>query len=177
MLNPVRRIITAIDAEGRSYIAEAGPSPAVLTSEARQGYANHNIWRTSSTPAAIDEPDSIVQHSGVLPPAAGTVVRIIDIPPEAKDPEERRRQTEQVFKQMFQDAQHHAGHSRHPGMHTTGTIDYAIMIAGELVAIMDDGEEVMRPGDVLVQRGTSHAWRNRSDEIARIAFILIDGKR
>lgn len=174
-LPPVRRLVTAIDDQGRSYIAEAGPSPAILTMEARPGYANHNLWRTTATPAPLAAADDITSHNGVLPPRNGTVIRVIDIPPEPKDPEERRRQTEAIFQRMFADARHDGGSARHPGMHTTDTIDYAIMIEGELVAIMDEGEEVMRPGDVLIQRGTAHAWRNRSDAVARIAFVLIDG--
>jgi uncharacterized cupin superfamily protein len=62
-------------------------------------------------------------------------------------------------------------------MHITDTIDYAILLQGELVAIMDEGETVMRAGDILIQRGTNHAWANRSDAVARIAFILVDGRR
>ena len=62
-------------------------------------------------------------------------------------------------------------------MHVTDTIDYAILLQGELVAIMDEGETVMRAGDILIQRGTNHAWANRSGAIARIAFILVDGRR
>jgi uncharacterized cupin superfamily protein len=62
-------------------------------------------------------------------------------------------------------------------MHITDTIDYAIVLQGELVAIMDEGETVMRAGDILIQRGTNHAWANRSDAVARIAFILVDGRR
>jgi uncharacterized cupin superfamily protein len=89
----------------------------------------------------------------------------------------RRRQTEAVFARMFADANHDPAHQRHPGMHRTATIDYAILVQGELVAIMDEGESVMRAGDILIQRGTNHAWANRSNEIARIAFILIDGHR
>lgn len=78
---------------------------------------------------------------------------------------------------MFADAKHNPSSGRHPGMHVTDTIDYAILLQGELVAIMDEGETVMRAGDILIQRGTNHAWANRSGEIARIAFILVDGKR
>ena len=61
----------------------------------------------------------------------------------------------------------------HPGMHRTRTIDYAIVLSGEIWAIMDEGERRMLPGDCLVQRGTSHAWSNRTDEPAQVAFILI----
>ena len=61
-------------------------------------------------------------------------------------------------------------------MHRTTTVDYAILLSGEMVAVMDAGEVVMRAGDVLIRRGTNHAWSNRSDKPARIAFVLIDGK-
>jgi uncharacterized cupin superfamily protein len=62
-------------------------------------------------------------------------------------------------------------------MHRTDTVDYAIMLEGEMVAIMDSGETVLRAGDVLVQRGTNHAWANRSGRPARIAFVLIAARR
>jgi hypothetical protein len=178
-LPPVRRILTGTNAAGRSYIEQDGPSPAVLTMDSRPGYANANLWRTLGADASVNAVDTITQHKGVLPPKHGTVLRVIDIPPEAKDPEERRTQTASVFAAMFPDATQHAHDvvARHPGMHLTDTVDYAILLQGELVAIMDDGETVMHAGDVLIQRGTNHAWANRSDEIARIAFILVDGTR
>ena len=176
-LPPVRRIVTGSDATGRSYIAEDGVAPAMLTMEGRAGYRNNNIWRTVGSPAPLAASDSVLEHRGVLPPQGGTVLRVIDIPPEEKDPELRRRQTEAVFAAMFADAKHDSSHARHPGMHITDTIDYAIVLQGELVAIMDEGETVMRAGDILIQRGTHHAWANRSGAIARIAFILVDGRR
>jgi quercetin dioxygenase-like cupin family protein len=60
-------------------------------------------------------------------------------------------------------------------MHRTRTLDYVVMIEGELVLILDDSEVVLKPGDVVVQRGTDHAWENRSDAVARAAFFHIDG--
>jgi hypothetical protein len=176
-LAPVRRIVTGIDANGRSYIAEDGISPAMMTMQGREGYRNNNIWRTVGSPARVGAPDTVLEHRGVLPPKSGTVLRVIDIPPEDKDPEAQRRATEAVFAAMFADAKHDSSHARHPGMHITDTIDYAIVLQGELVAVMDDGETVMRAGDILIQRGTNHAWANRSGAIARIAFILVDGYR
>jgi hypothetical protein len=142
--------------------------------QGRDGYRNNNLWRTLGSPAQLAAPDSTLEHRGVLPPANGTVLRVIDIPPEPKDPAERLRLTKAVFAAMFPDAHHDPGDARHPGMHLTATIDYAIVLQGELVAILDEGETLMRAGDVLIQRGTNHAWANRSDNIARIAFILID---
>ncbi len=65
----------------------------------------------------------------------------------------------------------------HPGMHTTDTVDYAIVLEGEIVAIMEEGETVMRQGDVLIQRGTAHAWANRSGKAVKVAFILVASSR
>ena len=104
------------------------------------------------------------------------MIRVFDIPPESSDPEERKRQVSASFSHMFTDADHRPDR-RHPGMHRTDSVDYAIVLMGELVAIMDDDETVMRAGDILIQRGTNHAWANRSGRMCRIAFILIDGKR
>lgn len=176
-LPPVRRILTGTNSSGRSYIMTDGESPAVMTMAGRDGYRNSNLWRTLGADKSVDAPDTITHHKGVLPPKEGTVLRVIDIPPESKDPEERRKQTAAVFAAMFPDAKQDHTVAHHPGMHVTDTIDYAILLQGELVAIMDEGETTMRAGDVLIQRGTNHAWANRSDEIARIAFILVDGKR
>jgi uncharacterized cupin superfamily protein len=63
---------------------------------------------------------------------------------------------------------------RHPGMHRTRTLDYAIVLSGEIYAVLDEGEVLLEAGDVLVQRGTNHAWSNRSERPCRIAFVLVD---
>jgi hypothetical protein len=173
---PIRRIVTGIDSQGHSRIISDGPSPAVRTIPERPGYRVTNLWATEGAPAQIDGPDIVTALQGVLPPTSGTVVRIIDIPPEPKDPAERERAMKASFGKLFKDADHNPKPGQHPGMHTTTTVDYAIMISGELVAIMDEGETVMRAGDVLIQRGTNHGWSNRSDAPARIAFILVDGR-
>lgn len=177
-LPPIRRIVTEDNAQGRSRIAQDGPATAVRYVPERPGYRSVNLWRTESGPARIDAPDSIEAHKGVLPPGdGGSVVRIIDIPPESKDPAERHRQIVATFGGIFADAQHDSRAGVHPGMHRTDTVDYAILLEGELWAIMDEGETLMKSGDVLIQRGTNHAWANRSDKPARICFVLLDGVR
>lgn len=136
-----------------------------------------NIWCTASTPADTDAGDESFRLQGVAPPANGTVLRIIDIPPESTDPEVTRKQIQATFGNVFSDAHRDdAGVKKHPGMHRTSTVDYALVLQGEVVAVMDNDETTLRAGDVLVQRGTNHAWANRSGEIVRIAFVLIDGK-
>ena len=123
----------------------------------------------------MDEEDSIDAHQGILPPDSGTILRIIDFPPEPADPAERDRRIRATFGGMFKDATHDG--RKHPGMHRTDTLDYAICLEGEIWSVMDEGETLMRAGDVLIQRGTNHAWANRSQKTARIAFVLIDAMR
>jgi mannose-6-phosphate isomerase-like protein (cupin superfamily) len=177
-LPPIRRIVTADDAHGRSRIAEDAPAACIRTVDERPGYRNVNLWRTESAPAALAAPDSIADHRGILPPAnGGSILRIIDFPPEVADPAERKRRIQATFGTMFTDAQHDKREGAHPGMHRTETVDYAIILEGEIWAVMDENETLMRAGDVLIQRGTNHAWANRSRKTARIAFVLLDGRR
>jgi len=174
---PIRRIVTGHDEQGRSCIIEDGASPAVRLVPERPGYRVTNLWRTVGAPAAIGAPDTIDQHQGVAPPPQGTVIRIIDIPPEASNVDERKRQAAATFGKLFADADHHLEDRRHPGMHITESVDYAIILDGELTAILDKDETVMHTGDVLIQRGTNHAWANRSGKMARVLFVLVAGHR
>jgi quercetin dioxygenase-like cupin family protein len=176
-MKPIRRVLTGDDAQGQSLIVADGPSPSVRLVPERPGYRVSNIWRTGAAPSPVDAADGIADHKGVSPPDAGTVLRIIDFPPEPTDPKELERALQATFGTMFRDAQHAPKPGEHPGMHRTDTIDYAIMLEGEMVAIMDRQETVLRAGDVLVQRGTNHAWANRSGRPARIAFVLIAARR
>ncbi|MGY8524393.1 cupin domain-containing protein [Paracidovorax citrulli] len=157
-------------------IESDGPSPAQKIVPERPGYRVTNLWRTSPGDA-IDAPDSIAEHQGVLPPPGGTVVRIVEWPAEPQDPAELRRLMDTTFKSMYPDAHRDVQAGEHPGMHQTDTVDYAIVLEGEVVAIMDEGETVMRAGDVLIQRGTNHAWANRSGKPVKVAFILVDPTR
>lgn len=170
---PLRRIVTGHDAQGRSCIVEDGASPAQKTVPERPGYRVTNLWRTLAG-GGVGAADSIAQHQGVLPPAGGTVLRIIEWPPEPQDPVQARERLQATFKTLYPDAHHAPAPGQHPGMHRTQTVDYAIVLEGEITAIMDSGETVMHAGDVLVQRGTNHAWANRSGRPAKVAFVLVD---
>jgi hypothetical protein len=176
-LPPIRRIVTGDDAKGNSRIVEDAPAGAVRNVPARPGYRAVNVWRTERSPAKINAADTVGGHQGILPPRNGTILRIIDFPPEPKDDAELRRQLDSTFGGIYKDAAHDRQPGKHPGMHRTETVDYAIVLEGEIWAVMDEGETLMRAGDVLIQRGTNHAWANRSGSTARIAFVLIDGER
>jgi hypothetical protein len=175
-LPPIRRIVTEEGPDGRSRIVADGPSPSIKTVTERPGYQVVNLWCTSASPPRIQEPDAIADHAGLPPPARGTLVRIVDYPPEHGDAGNRRDQQAATFGQLFKQTEHRVD-SRHPGMHRTDTIDYAIILEGEIVAILDEQETVMRRGDIMIQRGTAHAWANRSGRSARIAFVLVDAER
>jgi uncharacterized protein with PhoU and TrkA domain len=106
------------------------------------------------------------------------VLRVIDFPPIGDaTPEQRAAMVKAVFAALYPDADHHEGSTRSASMHTTDTVDYAIVLQGEIVAVMDRDETILRAGDILIQRGTPHGWENRSDHLARIAFVLIDAVR
>jgi hypothetical protein len=170
MPGAVRRIVTGVNAAGRSCIVsdtrfppgDVGPGQPVRV----------GLWTTESAPAsnagARDPvPDGVIDRT---PPArrGGTVVRITDIPPDAVrpyDPSGLRRRGCKTTPERS---------AKHPGFHATDTVDYAICLEGEVWAVLDEDETLMRAGDVLIQRGTYHAWSNRSEGICRMAFILID---
>lgn len=175
MTNPVRRIVTGNDADGRSRVVEDGAPPAVITVPERPGYVVSNVWTTRETPAEIDAPDASTTHRGILPPGNGTILRVIDYPPEPATREEFEAMARATFRTLYPDVAHDPSKTTHAGMHTTETVDYAIILEGEITAVMDEGETVMKAGDILIQRGTNHGWANRSDKPCRIAFVLIDG--
>jgi hypothetical protein len=174
-LPPVRRVVTATDINGRSRIVEDAPATAIHTVAERPGFRAMNLWRTEESPARISAADSTPLHSGVLPPRGGTVLRVVDFPPEPHDSRELARSFDATFDVVLKDARRDHREKRHPGMHLTETLDYAIVLEGEVWSVMDQGETLLRAGDVLIQRGTNHSWANRSSRTARIAFVLIDG--
>ncbi|HEX2762265.1 MAG TPA: cupin domain-containing protein [Allosphingosinicella sp.] len=177
MDRPVRRIVTGHDAQGRSVVQEDGRPARVVTLGGESGTTFHEIWHTRATPAPIDRASGEPAEPGVslLPPRAGTRIRILDIPPDDGTVEALPREAVTALFEAIG-----AGHvlpenPRHPLMHRTETIDYGIVLDGEVTLILDEAETIVRAGEIVVQRGTSHAWANRSDRPCRIAFILIDG--
>ena len=171
MPGKVRRIVTGVNAAGRSYIVSDTRLPA--TEVAPGAPVRVGLWMTEAAPSPNAAPDPV--PDGVIlrtPPAhrGGSVIRITDIAPDAwhaYDPDELKRRGTKTTPDRS---------ARHPGFHATDTVDYAICLEGEVWAVLDEGETLMRPGDVLIQRGTYHAWANRSDRICRMLFVLIDAQ-
>jgi mannose-6-phosphate isomerase-like protein (cupin superfamily) len=131
------------------------------------------VWVTDETPADIStSSDPTLRETGVAPPAGGSILRIVDFPPEPKNGPAIDNAA--MKKEMGLD--HGGKAARHPYMHRTKSIDYAIVLEGEIDMLLDDSEVHLRAGDVLIQLGTNHAWVNNSDKPCRIAFVLIDAK-
>ena len=178
MAQHVRRIVTGHDGRGRSIVHEDGPPARVVTLGGPAGAIFHEIWNTRAAPAPIDRASGEPAEAGIalLPPASGTRIRILDIPPDDGKLAALPREAVRALFEAIGAGHALAEDAPHPLMHRTETIDYGIVLEGELVLILDEGETIVRAGDVIVQRGTSHAWANRSDRNARIAFVLVDGR-
>ena len=166
-----RRVVTGHDERGRSVVVMDGESPYRFRLERAGGLELTEMWETRSAPADNSgEKDAAGHERRIEPVNGGTVFRIIEYPPDSVrlktlDPEAH-------FASMGARAAD-ASARRHPGMHKTDTVDYCIVLSGEIYAVLDEGEVLLRAGDCLVQRGTNHAWSNRSDRPCAIAFVLV----
>lgn len=179
MEKATRRVVTGHDEAGRAIVLSDGPAPFVHLNEREPEFRSTDVWRTFETPAVIS-PSAIEPTLGPrrqLPNPGGTVFRINRIPAET---EFTRTMTPEESRGVFESLGNREGATwgiggRHPLMHRTETVDYALVLAGSITLILDDEEIELKSGDTVVQRGTNHAWANRSGEICVIAFILIDG--
>jgi mannose-6-phosphate isomerase-like protein (cupin superfamily) len=166
-----RRVVTGHDALGRSVVLMDGESPHRFFLEKAGGLQLTELWETRSAPADNTGGEDAAKHDRRIEPVnGGTVFRIIEYPPDSVrlktiDPEAH-------FASMGARAAD-AATRRHPGMHKTDTVDYCIVLSGEIHAVLDEGEVLLRAGDCLIQRGTNHAWSNRTDEPCVIAFVLV----
>jgi quercetin dioxygenase-like cupin family protein len=146
---PIRRVVTGHDAAQVAKVLLDGP--ATNAKHPQPGQASTLMWCTDAAPAAIpigEQPEDMgARILGTAPPRNGTRFTVIDFPP---------------------------GNAAH--MHRTETIDYVIVMEGEIEMDMDDSSVKLKAGDILIQRGTNHAWANRSDKRARVAFVLVDAE-
>jgi mannose-6-phosphate isomerase-like protein (cupin superfamily) len=174
-----RRVVTGHDAQGRSVILMDGESPHSFVLEKAGGLQLTELWETTSSPADNSGGAQVVvgkpaEHERrIEPKGGGTVFRIIAYPPDSV--RLKTLKPEEYFSSMGAQAAD-AAKRRHPGMHRTDTVDYAIVLSGEIVAVLDEDEVLLRAGDCLIQRGTNHAWSNRTQEPCVIAFVLVAAK-
>jgi quercetin dioxygenase-like cupin family protein len=176
MSKTFRRVVTGHDVNGKSILLIEDEAPHVFTRGAA-GVVVRDLWETVKCPADNRGHDDAVHGPFHLaPPKGGSIFRVIEYPPDAKRFEAMATQNEADFRASGMAAARDVGAARHRGFHKTNTIDYAIVLSGEIWAMMDEGETLLRAGDTLIQRGTNHAWSNRSTESAWLAFVLIDAE-
>ena len=170
----VRRVVTTIDAKDKAVALFDGPTPHKKVRPHAQT-VSRLIWVTDQTPADLSgSKDRAAVDVGIMPPRGGSVFRIVEFPPETA---EMRKLDPNTMHQSLGDGAPKRGLApRHPAMHRTRTVDYAIIMSGEIDMLLDDSEIHLKAGDVLVQQGTNHAWVNRGSEPCRVAIVLIDAK-
>ncbi|MEM7294916.1 MAG: cupin domain-containing protein, partial [Pseudomonadota bacterium] len=162
------------DANGQSKFIMDGDAPTVIEIESMGGLGITDLWETFDSPADNSgDADNADRAVHLEPDAMGSIFRIVEFPPDSawKDGGDGAEAFAQIQASHAADAD-----SADPAMHKTDTVDYALVLDGEIWAVMDTEERLMKAGDSLVQRGTNHAWANRTEEICRVMFVLTGAK-
>lgn len=177
---PMKRVVTGHDANGKAVVLSQDAPAKIAHIDAIPGTYFYEVWKTEQMPVGlVDEVvDPTLKELQLRPTPCGSVIRFVDMPPDTADYlEHGAAAMGQAFSQI---GDTHASTvkkgSPHPLMHRTESIDYGIVIEGEITLVLDDSEVTLKPGDVVVQRGTNHAWSNRGSVPCRMAFILLDGR-
>jgi hypothetical protein len=151
----VRRVVTGHDAKGRSCFVTDGLAPNIKEMESMPGVALTDLWETTTSPASNEgNLDAVTRPVRLEPPKSGTILRIVEFPPDSvwRGSANAGRAFDSIG------AGHAPDHaSDDPMRHKTNTVDYIIVLKGEIYALMDEGETLLKAGDILVQRGTNHS--------------------
>ena len=173
---PVRRIVVKDENEKSRCIMD-GPAPDVRTDPARPGFASTRIWLTRQTPAHISETqDPTTGKHSIEPLRGGSLCRVITFPPDsAWKGKVGAKEVQNYFQAMGSPgASTYSPKAPHPYMQKTRTLDFCLILEGEITLVLDTEEVHLKAGDTVVQRGTNHAWSNRSGKPCTIAFSLHD---
>jgi mannose-6-phosphate isomerase-like protein (cupin superfamily) len=174
MVYRIRRVVTGHDTDGKSKIIMDGQAPNILEMASMPGVALTDLWRTATSPASNEgNADAAEGQIKLEPPSEGTILRIVEFPPDAQWRQSANAKA--AFASIGADgAPDHS--SDDPMTHTTATVDYIIVLKGEIYAILDKEETLLKQGDILVQRGTNHSWSVRGNEPCIVAAILVGAK-
>lgn len=173
-----KRVVTGHSAAGTAMAVLNGAVPTRVELQTVPGTVFHEVWNSDATPAPLDNGDDPTRKLLQLSPAAlGSLIRVVDIPPDSVQNAVSVADAAAVFSEI---GEAHAGtarrDSKHALMHRTETLDYGIVTEGEVWLVLDDEDVHLKRGDIVVQRGTNHAWSNRTEAMARMVFILLDGR-
>jgi hypothetical protein len=172
MVEQVRRVVSGHDGDGRSVFIFDGPAGNVKQMESMPGLALTDLWETKDAPADNSgNRDAADRTVKLEPPRHGTIFRIVEFPPDAAW--KGKADSSEAFSSIG--AGHAAdGASDDPMMHKTATVDYLVVVKGEIWAILEAGEVCLKQGDVMIQRGTNHSWSVRTEEPCILAAVLVD---
>jgi mannose-6-phosphate isomerase-like protein (cupin superfamily) len=174
-VKPTRRIVTIDREPGKSSLVTDGPSADVRIDPARPGFASTRVWVIDSAPAKIVYETLHLPHA-IEPPAAGSVCRVLTVPPDARwRAKVGKSDVESFFAAMGSpNACTYSVHAPHPYMQKTCTIDFCFLLEGELTLVLDTQEVPLKAGDVVIQRATNHAWSNRTEKPTVVAVASHD---
>jgi hypothetical protein len=168
-LYQARRIVTANDTHGKSYVLDDRATPHVLETGTDRGLID--FWATAPGADTAEGGDGVILPMQLYPPAGGTVFRLFQVAP-ASQPYDPASAAAAFAAMRASDVR--SDTSLHPGMHLSHTIDYVIVLRGRLKLLLEKGEVELNPFDVVVQRETNHAWINLGEEPALCAAVLVD---
>ena len=170
----MRRVVTGHDKSGNSVFLQDGLAKNIKEMASMPGLALTDLWETTSAPANNEgKEDAAKRPVRLEPPKGGTIVRIVEFPPDSAWRD--KADANAAFNSIG------AGHAKDksnadPMMHKTATVDYIIVLKGQIYAIMEKGETLLREGDILIQRGTNHSWSVRGKKPCVVAAILVSAK-
>ena len=177
-IKPVRRIVV-VDENDRSRAIADGPTPDVRTDPARPGFSSHRIWVTDRTPCRLrGVRESLDMPHTLEPPPGGSVCRVVTFPPDDTwRGKVGAKEVQAFFAAMGSPAAStYSPQAPHPYMQRTRTLDFCLVLEGSITLVLDTAEVELRAGDTVVQRGTNHAWSNRSGKPCTIAFCSHDAQ-
>jgi hypothetical protein len=174
---PVRRIVCADGADGRSFALADGPVNDLLRDPARPGFESARVWATDRTPAVALTAQAVAAMPGLLePPSRGALFRIVTVPPDsAWSSNVSTGAAREFFVAAAAEHLWRGAGAKHPYMQQSSTLDLCVVLEGELHLILDTAEVALCAGDSIVQRGARHAWSNRSNRPAVLAISSHDG--
>jgi mannose-6-phosphate isomerase-like protein (cupin superfamily) len=167
----VRRVVTGLDARNHAVVLFDSRIPLKRDSPV---LSSTNFWITDSTPPSLSSQDTANRPIGVSPPDNGTKFRLVEFAP--LDPATEAKLPPEMIMKGVSHPPEKGIPVRHPMMHRTRTLDYAVILSGEIDMMLDDTSVHLKQGDMIVQQATNHGWVNHGTEPCRILFVLMDSK-
>jgi mannose-6-phosphate isomerase-like protein (cupin superfamily) len=153
-LNPrARRVVTGVDADGKSAIVKDENTSTRITLPL---FTLNDIWRLDSLPSRVDDDETLTGEVELDPPPTGLVVRLATVPPDSEvDPVAQRESIEVLH----------------------DTVDVVTVVSGEIYAVLETGETLLRRGDTIIHRANKHTWSNRTDRPVTVLVLMVPATR